>query len=340
MSPIQLGKGTNLIVDAVVGKFLPKFKGNKILEGLMLVLEESFVDETINALSESITQETKPVLYKVTLFSFNGDVPKLLHFDGLCLDWLDQNDPQSTMDWFMYGLNNQDMYALSAITTSDDLLYAYYIEGGQWVSNQTYLGHLASRLSSEPRCDGYSPDGYGIQIWISGWSPLWEMTEMCYAGHCGGADWESDVTGFLLDDRDGDWSIRAMYLNVPARYYFIDNYQLKPCSMPYSSALESTPEPTATAKVVSCPGAPPQQLDISQRGYVCTKSDSVIVRESPNRSSGSVTHISPGTEFSIIDGPKCANDWSWWKIQTDDGITGWMAEGGDQIDPYFICPIP
>jgi hypothetical protein len=50
--------------------------------------------------------------------------------------------------------------------------------------------------------------------------------------------------------------------------------------------------------------------------------------------------LEPGTQFTIIGGPSCSDNWSWWNIRLDDGTTGWVSEGGDEIDPYFICPSP
>jgi hypothetical protein len=90
----------------------------------------------------------------------------------------------------------------------------------------------------------------------------------------------------------------------------------------------------------SCPGAPPQQMTVNQRGYVCTRSDPVRLRTSPARSASALFQLEPGTQFTIIGGPSCSDNWSWWNIRLDDGTTGWVSEGGDEIDPYFICPSP
>ena len=88
-----------------------------------------------------------------------------------------------------------------------------------------------------------------------------------------------------------------------------------------------------------CPGAPRQRVMIGEKARVCTKSDDLIVREEPGRDGKELTGIKPGTNFMIIDGPSCANNWSWWKVELDSGLEGWVAEGGDNIDPYFICPV-
>lgn len=110
-----------------------------------------------------------------------------------------------------------------------------------------------------------------------------------------------------------------------------------------SSEVVQSPNPiesTAIPGQTTCPGAPPQRLIVGQRGKVCTSSDSVRLREAPGKEERYISSIKKGTEFNVIDGPVCAGDgWSWWQVKTDDGQVGWMAEGGDDKDPYFLCPI-
>ena len=78
---------------------------------------------------------------------------------------------------------------------------------------------------------------------------------------------------------------------------------------------------------------------IGEKARVCTQSEDLIVRKEPGRDGKALTGIEPGTNFMIIDGPSCANNWSWWKLELDSGLVGWVAEGGDNFDPYFICPL-
>ncbi len=91
--------------------------------------------------------------------------------------------------------------------------------------------------------------------------------------------------------------------------------------------------------ITECPGAPPQRVMVGEQARVCTQSEDIIVREEPGRDGKALTGIEPDTNFMIIDGPSCANNWSWWKVELDSGLAGWVAEGGDDIDPYFICPV-
>jgi hypothetical protein len=88
----------------------------------------------------------------------------------------------------------------------------------------------------------------------------------------------------------------------------------------------------------SCPGAPPQRMIVNQRGRVCTQSDSVRLRSAPARSASTLTQLKPETLFTVIGGPACSDNWSWWNIRLSDGTTGWLTEGGDEVDQYFICP--
>ena len=91
--------------------------------------------------------------------------------------------------------------------------------------------------------------------------------------------------------------------------------------------------------IAECPGAPPQRVTIGEQARVCTQSEDLIVREEPGRAGKTLIGIETGTNFMIVDGPSCANNWYWWKVELDSGLEGWVAEGGDNIDPYFICPV-
>ena len=88
----------------------------------------------------------------------------------------------------------------------------------------------------------------------------------------------------------------------------------------------------------SCPGAPPQRLRVGGYAYVCTISDPVRLRIGAGSNYDTKTRLDTGTEVYVVDGPVCANNWSWWWIETESGVSGWMAEGGDNVDPYFLCP--
>lgn len=87
-----------------------------------------------------------------------------------------------------------------------------------------------------------------------------------------------------------------------------------------------------------CDNAPSSPLEVGMRAYVCTKSDGVFVRAVPGRRGRIIASVQPGTELEIISGPECGDGWVWWRVRLANGLEGWMAEGGDNVDPKFLCP--
>ncbi len=91
-----------------------------------------------------------------------------------------------------------------------------------------------------------------------------------------------------------------------------------------------------------CASAPPSPLAVGMEGEVCTyrSGDNVYLRKEPWRGSRIQARIPPGTRFRIIGGPACSDGWVWWQVNIrSSGWVGWMAEGGDAVDPKFLCPL-
>jgi len=104
----------------------------------------------------------------------------------------------------------------------------------------------------------------------------------------------------------------------------------------------------------SCGGTTPSKIKINKSAYVCTSTDRLIVREVPSGSE--ILRLYPQEEVLVIGGPKCSDSATWWKIEIPSGtkstvgqtdledyfytsseVTGWVREGGDYLDPYYIC---
>lgn len=88
-----------------------------------------------------------------------------------------------------------------------------------------------------------------------------------------------------------------------------------------------------------CPGAPSSIVSSGIRARV-TLSDTnplpLRLRTTPGGEF--ILSISEGTEFTIIGGPQCADNYTWWQVRLDNGTTGWSAEGDSS--KYFMEPAP
>lgn len=129
--------------------------------------------------------------------------------------------------------------------------------------------------------------------------------------------------------------LKGHYENISLDYvYDADTNQLETYSI-----MGMQGGATIEEKCNSCFGAPIQQVEVGGKAYVCTKTDSVRLRDGAGLGYDILTKIKTGTHLKVLDGAKCSNSFSWWKVETETGIVGWVAEGGDETDPYFICPI-
>ena len=296
----------------------------------------SSVDYIANTLAMTFRGETQAqVAFEWNMVISEAPIVTPIPLQG-GLPPLNRSDPQSVLDWVQYGMKSGDLAIFNQLVPPEGVFYAYYLEGGQNVSPQNFINDLNERIPSHPTCWGVYLDEYYLQIWYSKWVPAWKMTEMCY-GECNPIDppWLSETAAFFFFQLEGEYQLKSMHLNLPYDYYyFSEHLPLIACSQGVQNFATATPAP-------SCPGAPMQRLQMGESGKVCTQKDSVILRVQPDRGSTSITKLPPGTTFSVVGGPECGgNNWSWWQVLTDDGQSGWIAEGGDEIDPYFLCPLP
>ena len=87
-----------------------------------------------------------------------------------------------------------------------------------------------------------------------------------------------------------------------------------------------------------------KKMKFGSRAQICTfdSGDNVNLRLYPSINSIVIAELSPGTKLNIISQPICdpTSGWWFWKVRTlNDDCIGWIAEGGDEKDPNFLCPI-
>lgn len=88
--------------------------------------------------------------------------------------------------------------------------------------------------------------------------------------------------------------------------------------------VQPTTPPLPTSTPSRCPGVPPQ-LAIGMVGRVQPGGDPNIMRELPGRSAAYMTDIPPGGVFTVVDGPRCSEQFTWWRVDYN-GTVGWTVE--------------
>lgn len=129
-----------------------------------------------------------------------------------------------------------------------------------------------------------------------------------------------------------------------------------PTETPVKKSPTKTPtptkKPTQTPTASSCAGAKPQRVKVGDKAKVCTRSDRLILRSDPSSSGREIFRMYTGTKLKIIGGPRCGTNFIWWEVRVENNSLvslndenfysneeeGWVREGSDSVDPYYICP--
>lgn len=102
-----------------------------------------------------------------------------------------------------------------------------------------------------------------------------------------------------------------------------------------------SPDPTLETEAWdACPGAAYQsRLRVGDTAEV--SSDPPLanrVRTDASLDAEVLGYIQPGEDAIILEGPRCNNNWVWWKVRSNEsGLEGWTAEGDE--DSYWLVPV-
>jgi hypothetical protein len=103
-------------------------------------------------------------------------------------------------------------------------------------------------------------------------------------------------------------------------------------------ARSATPE--KKDKVISCPGAPEITLKLNDWAMVST--DPPLpnkIRSQPGTSAELIGQVQPGENVLVVDGPTCADGYTWWFVRSLEGLEGWTVEGDNEgywlVDPIY-----
>lgn len=151
---------------------------------------------------------------------------------------LDRQSTESVVAWVQEAFRTGDIAPFEALASAERVFYGNSIEGGQPKTISEFLEELSVRLASPPICNGYADpealvEGSQLTIWTSGWSPAWQMTELCYSG-CVPLQpaWTSPSAAILFDWTPAGWQLRWLWLGDLASWRQMMAYaeELKPCN--------------------------------------------------------------------------------------------------------------
>lgn len=90
----------------------------------------------------------------------------------------------------------------------------------------------------------------------------------------------------------------------------------------------------------TCPtdyaGYLPPRLTVGEQARVLPDIQ-LNLRPEPTLEEARLTALSEGTTVTVLDEPRCADNFVWWRIAVDD-FEGWVAEGSLTDDEYFLEP--
>ena len=112
------------------------------------------------------------------------------------------------------------------------------------------------------------------------------------------------------------------------------------------ATLTKTATLVVTVNVTSCPGAP--AILLKRGDWARVSVDPPLankVRSQPGVSAELTGHVQPGESVLVVDGPVCADGYTWWFVRSLAGLEGWTAEGDAQgywlVEPISVWyPLP
>ena len=92
-----------------------------------------------------------------------------------------------------------------------------------------------------------------------------------------------------------------------------------------------TPTPTATpAPPTATPTPlPPGALRLDAPARVVAR-QGLNVRETPGTHAKLVGRFAPGTLVTVREGPTAADGYRWWRVESKQGLNGWVADGDEE----------
>jgi len=99
-------------------------------------------------------------------------------------------------------------------------------------------------------------------------------------------------------------------------------------------ALGAPPLPSATPAVFIPPtvAAAPGGIAVGADAFInTTDGDRLRLRSGAGLSFAVVRELADDTRVMLLEGPRSADGYIWWRVQLEDGVTGWVVESADGV---------
>jgi hypothetical protein len=235
----------------------------------------------------------------------------------------------------VYGGGVPEYYGSMSVVVAGDLARGeLYGEGFESSSRQTMImapANIPDPRLGYPRCEGgarwrLNIGGKGHAIDDFQPSPVYlepggELAEESFYEF-------TVVEGPVCIDGVAWWGVN-LERNVPDDVvYWIEEAYGNPAgaTFGYNVLLDNRP-------LSSCSDAMPANLYVGERGIVRTGLGANNVRSQPSLSDEIIGSLPEGAVFDVLDGPVCADDLIWWRID-HNALVGWTA--GDNGEEYLL----
>jgi uncharacterized protein YgiM (DUF1202 family) len=110
-------------------------------------------------------------------------------------------------------------------------------------------------------------------------------------------------------------------------------------TLPVPPTITPIPATSTPNAVTACDGAPAILHKIGETVMVNTDPpEPNSLRSGPGKKTEWAGSIQPGEMANIVGGPVCADNYTWWQVETELGLSGWTAEG-DKSN-YWLIDLP
>ena len=190
--------------------------------------------------------------------------------------------------------------------------------------------------------NGPSAYYYGDALWLQGFMPNESLRLIAYQRVSSGAA-NSSFVGWIEFNVDAKGNAQVSIENKANIHYIFailgrSSGQVLPKEPGSCVVIENVDRNLLGTDQQSC-GSLQSRLNTSALARVTfTDGTDMRIRANPGLSQKIIDKVPEGTQVNILDEPKCVDGITWWKIHTNSGLEGWMAEYQDDV--YLLEPLP